>query len=101
MAIPRLLQTVLDTDDVRRSAEFWRRLLDLRYRPGDEEVADGEDCLVLVGHDGTRLAFQHTDHLQRTTWPDPGVPMQLHLDLTVASVEGARRAARAGAGPGW
>ncbi len=88
MSVPRLLHTVLDTDDVRGTAEFWRQLLDLRYRPGDEEVADGEDWLVLTDHDGNRrLAFQLTDDLQRSTWPEPGVPMQLHLDLTVGSVE--------------
>jgi catechol 2,3-dioxygenase-like lactoylglutathione lyase family enzyme len=88
MSVPRLLHTVLDTDDVRGTAEFWRQLLDLRYRPGDEEVAEGEDWLVLTDHDGQRrLAFQLTDDLQRSTWPVPGVPMQLHLDLTVGSVE--------------
>jgi catechol 2,3-dioxygenase-like lactoylglutathione lyase family enzyme len=87
MSVPRLLHTVLDTDDVRATAEFWRQLLDLRYRPGDEVVTDGEDWLVLTDHDGNRkLAFQLTDDLQRSTWPDPGVPMQLHLDLTVSSV---------------
>jgi hypothetical protein len=88
MSVPRLLHTVLDTDDVRGTAEFWRLLLDLRYRAGDEEPSEGEDWLVLTDHDGNRkLAFQLTDHLQRSTWPDPGVPMQLHLDLTVGSVE--------------
>ena len=79
---------MLDTDDVRATAEFWRQLLDLRYRPGDEDVTDGEDWLVLTDHEGNRaLAFQLTDDLQRSTWPEPGVPMQLHLDLTVGSVE--------------
>lgn len=88
MSVPRLLHTVLDTDDVRATAEFWRQLLDLRYRPGDEVVTAGEDWLVLDDHDGNqRLAFQLIDHLQRSTWPAPGVPKQLHLDLTVGSVE--------------
>ncbi len=87
MAVPRLLQTVLDTDDVRGTAEFWRQLLDLRYRPGDEEPSEGEDWLVLTERDGDRrLAFQLVEELQRSTWPDPSVPMQLHLDLTVSSV---------------
>lgn len=88
MPVPRLLHTVLDTDDVRASAEFWRQLLDLRYRVGDEAVTDEEDWLVLTDHEGNRkLAFQHTDDLHRATWPEPGVPMQLHLDLTVSTVE--------------
>lgn len=87
-AYPQLLHTVLDTPDVRGLAEFYRRLLGLRYRPGDEPpaagLADGADWLVLTDAHGTRLlAFQHVDRLTRTTWPAPDVPMQLHLDLTV------------------
>lgn len=88
---PRLLQTVLDTTDVRGLAEFYRVLLGLAYRPGDEPPAEGErddaDWLVLRAADGTRqLAFQETQVVHRSTWPEPDVPMQLHLDLTVASV---------------
>jgi catechol 2,3-dioxygenase-like lactoylglutathione lyase family enzyme len=85
---PRLLHTVLDTPDVRGLAEFYRRLLGLRYREGDEPPADGApdaaDWLALVEADGTRrLAFQRVEHLARTTWPRPEVPMQLHVDFTV------------------
>ncbi|MCH1864942.1 VOC family protein [Nocardioides sp. CFH 31398] len=87
---PRLLQTVLDTTDVRGLAEFYRALLGLDYRPGDEPPAPGEpddaDWLVLLAPDGgRRLAFQETAVVHHTTWPAPDVPMQLHLDLTVAS----------------
>lgn len=31
------------------------------------------------------LAFQQTSNVETSTWPQPGVPQQLHLDLTVAS----------------
>jgi hypothetical protein len=31
-----------------------------------------------------RLAVQQVNALPRTTWPDPTVPQQLHLDMTVA-----------------
>jgi catechol 2,3-dioxygenase-like lactoylglutathione lyase family enzyme len=87
---PRLLHTVLDTTDVRRLAEFYRELLGLRYRPGDEPppegTADDADWLVLVDSDGKRqLAFQQVDSLTRTTWPVHDVPMQLHVDFTVPS----------------
>ena len=34
-------------------------------------------------HGARKLAFQQVDELPRATWPDPGVPQQLHLDLTV------------------
>lgn len=85
---PQLLHTVLDTPDVRGLAEFYRRLLGLQYRPGDEPPTEGMlddlDWLVLTdAHGNRKLAFQHADHLKRTTWPSPYVPMQMHLDLTV------------------
>jgi len=88
---PRLLQTVIDTTDARRLAEFYRALLGLQYRSGDEPPADGlsddTDWLVLVDSQGVRkLAFQQVDSLPRTTWPAPGIPLQLHLDFTVPSV---------------
>ncbi|MBM6405438.1 VOC family protein [Phycicoccus sp. CSK15P-2] len=88
---PRLLHTVIDTTDVRVLAEFYRELLGLVYRPGDEPPTDGStddaDWLVLTEADGTRrLAFQEVERLTPTTWPDHEVPMQLHLDLTVADV---------------
>ncbi|UMG92694.1 VOC family protein [Nocardioides sp. TF02-7] len=100
---PRLLHTVIDTADCRGLAEFYRELLGLRYRPGDEPGASGgsgaddPDWLVLVEDDGTRrLAFQRVERLEPTTWPDPDVPMQMHLDLTVpdrASLERQRERA--------
>jgi catechol 2,3-dioxygenase-like lactoylglutathione lyase family enzyme len=83
---PQLLQTVLDCTDPRLLAEFYRQLLGLAYRAGDEP-SDGDadaDWLVLVGPSGERrLAFQQVDELAETTWPEPGVPQQMHLDLTV------------------
>ena len=87
MAVPHLLHTVLDAVDVRREAEFWRELLGLVYRPGDEvpDGPDDADWLVLTHPDGRRcLAFQEVDEQARTTWPRQDVPQQLHLDLTVA-----------------
>jgi catechol 2,3-dioxygenase-like lactoylglutathione lyase family enzyme len=96
---PRLLQTVLDSTDPRGLAEFYRELLGLRYRDGDEPRPDGspdgspdEEWLVLVDPGGpTRLAFQRVDRLEPTTWPDHTVPMQLHLDMTVPGTDGLER----------
>jgi catechol 2,3-dioxygenase-like lactoylglutathione lyase family enzyme len=86
---PQLLHTVLDTTDCRRLAEFYRELLGLQYRPGDEPPSDGPDdadWLVLVDDEGRRkLAFQQVESLKPTTWPEHDVPMQLHCDFTVAS----------------
>ncbi len=53
-------------------------------------AGDGDDAdwLVLLDPSGTRkLAFQQVERLERTTWPTHDVPMQLHLDFTVSSVE--------------
>lgn len=85
---PELLHTVLDTTDVRSLAEFYRQLLGLIYRPGDDPppagTTDDADWLVLTDSAGTRkLAFQQVDELPRTTWPRQDVPQQLHLDMTV------------------
>jgi catechol 2,3-dioxygenase-like lactoylglutathione lyase family enzyme len=93
---PQLLHTVLDATNVRQLAEFYRELLGLRYRPGDEPPEDGTaddaDWLVLVDSGGVRkLAFQRADSLTRTTWPAPEVPMQLHLDFTVPSMSELHR----------
>jgi hypothetical protein len=93
---PHLLHTVLDTTDCRRLAEFYRELLGLGYRAGDEPPTDGSaddaDWLVLVDADDRRvLAFQHVDHLEPTTWPSDAVPMQLHLDFTVRDAAALER----------
>lgn len=92
--MPRLRQVVLDTTDARASAEFWRQLLGLVYRPGHEAPAPGEDdpagrdWLNLLTPDGQPcLAFQQVRGLHRATWPEPDVPQQLHLDLTVQDRE--------------
>lgn len=88
---PQLLHTAIDTTDARALAEFYRQLLGLRYRQGDEPPADGgaddADWLVLMDHNGhSALAFQQVERLERTTWPKPDVPMQIHLDFTVSSL---------------
>lgn len=91
--LPRLRQMVLDTLDARRAAEFWRQLLGLAYREGHEPPAAGEDdpagrdWLNLVHPEGGPcLAFQQVGSLPRSTWPEAGVPQQLHLDLSVPDI---------------
>lgn len=93
---PRLLHTALETTNARELAEFYRELLGLQYRQGDEPPADGgpdeADWLVLMDSNGDRkLAFQQVDRLEPTTWPGHDVPMQMHLDFTVSDREELER----------
>ena len=87
---PAFRQVVLDCSSARALAEFYRELLGLVYRAGDEPPEPGspdplgQDWLVLTEPGGRRLlAFQQVDELARPTWPGGSVPQQLHLDLTV------------------
>jgi catechol 2,3-dioxygenase-like lactoylglutathione lyase family enzyme len=85
---PLLRQVVLDTTDARALAEFYRQLLGLRYRRGDEEPdPNGDDWLVLEDAAGAvRVAFQQVAELPEPTWPEGPRPQMLHLDLTVPTV---------------
>ena len=91
-AYPRLMHTALDTEDARALAEFYRALLGLHYRSGDEPPAvgaeDDADWLVLLDADGVRrLAIQEVDGpLPRSTWPTHEVPMQLHVHYAVPTI---------------
>lgn len=87
-----MLHTVLEAQDCRGLAEFYRRLLGLRYRPGDEPPRDAEadaaDWLVLLDDAGRRvLAVQAKADTRPPTWPSEDVPMQAHLDFTVPTAE--------------
>lgn len=97
MTHPAFRQVVLDTENARELAEFYRQLLGLRYEPGDEAPAPGEpdpsgdDWLVLLGADGRRLlAFQQVESLATTTWPEGPRPQQLHLDFSVPNLDELR-----------
>lgn len=69
MTYPVISCTALDARDCRGLAEFYRELLGLHYRPGDEprgETADGAaDWLVLLDDRGERvLAVQEKECLR-------------------------------------
>jgi catechol 2,3-dioxygenase-like lactoylglutathione lyase family enzyme len=90
---PTLRQVVLDCEDARALAEFYRQLLGLHYRPGDEPPQDGtpdtngQDWLVLRDANGSRqLAFQQVPQLPEPTWPEGPRPQMLHLDTTVPTL---------------
>jgi hypothetical protein len=85
---------VIDSTNPRASAEFWKSLLGLVYREGHEppelghDDPAGRDWLNLRTSGGeASLAVQYVEELPRSTWPLAEIPQQMHLDLTVASVE--------------
>ena len=90
---PVLVQTVLDTEDARGLAEFYRELFGLTYRAGHEPPPAGEpdpngEWLVLLDANGqNRLAFQQVEHAPEATWPEGPRPQMLHLDTMVPTVE--------------
>src|SRR5688500_4285475 len=91
---PRIAQVVLDTSDARGLAEFYRQLFGLEYResdvppPGGEPDPQGQDWLVLRNpYGGPQLAFQQTEGVRPSTWPDAAVPQMFHLDTVVSSRE--------------
>jgi catechol 2,3-dioxygenase-like lactoylglutathione lyase family enzyme len=95
---PSLLHTAIDTTDCRGLAEFYRELLGLHYRPGDEPAdgaedgAEDDEWLVLTDSAGRRvLAFQRVDRLEPTTWPEHDVPKQMHIDFTVSGTDELER----------
>jgi catechol 2,3-dioxygenase-like lactoylglutathione lyase family enzyme len=90
---PTLRQVVLDCEDARALAEFYRQLLGFHYRAGDEPPQDGtpdtngQDWLVLRDANGSlQLAFQQVPQLPEPTWPEGPRPQMLHLDTTVPTL---------------
>jgi len=83
---------VLDTPDPARLAEFYCALL------GWQVVRTDDDWVTIRGTGGVGMAFQLAPELLPPTWPDPTVPQQSHLDVTVADLdEGERRVLAIGA----
>jgi hypothetical protein len=93
---PVLRQTVLDAEAgpaARALAEFYRELLGLTYRAGDEPPAAGEPdtaagtwLALRDPHGRPLLAIQPVPALPEATWPEGEVPQQVHLDLTVPTL---------------
>jgi catechol 2,3-dioxygenase-like lactoylglutathione lyase family enzyme len=93
---PVLLHTAIDAQDCRGLAEFYRELLGLHYRDGEEPPTDGSpddaDWLVLLDDDGHRVVtIQEKTGTTPPTWPSEEVPMQMHMDFKVTTVEDLER----------
>ena len=93
---PVLLHTAIDAKDCRGLAEFYRALLGLHYRDGEEPPTDGSpddaDWLVLLDDGGNRVVtVQEKKETMPPTWPSEDVPMQMHMDFKVPTVEDLER----------
>ena len=86
-----LRSVVLDCADTVELATFYARLLGGRLAISDPQWCE----FHLVGP--PKLAFQRVEQFRPPDWPH-GTPQQLHLDVTVADLEGtSRRAVELGA----
>ena len=87
---PQLMHTAIDAPDAHALAEFYRALLGLRYR--GEGPAEDDDWIVLVDQDGSRvMAIQLKEDMKPSTWPSEEVPMQMHMDFKVSTVDELER----------
>lgn len=79
----------LDTDDPAGLARFYCDLLGWEVEEGDERWVTIRPSRGQGPGAAARLAFQlDPDHVP-PTWPERGVPQQLHLDFDVDSLEEA------------
>ncbi|MBI5090602.1 MAG: VOC family protein [Actinobacteria bacterium] len=82
MAVARRGVISLDCADPIALAEFWAAML-------GGEVSVLSATTVLVRTDWVWLAALGVDDHVAPTWPDPGVPKQIHLDLAVTDLDAA------------
>ena len=87
MPIGRLHHIILDCPDPAALATFYSRLLG-----NPITYADDDFVVVSTSSQASGLAFQRAPDHVRPTWPDPGVPQQIHLDVMVDDPRAARTA---------
>jgi catechol 2,3-dioxygenase-like lactoylglutathione lyase family enzyme len=81
-----LEKTVFDCPDPRALAGFYAAVLGMRINE------DNDDWVVIGLKPGDRqLAFQRAKVWVPPSWPDPGHPQQLHVDIRVRDVDTAER----------
>jgi catechol 2,3-dioxygenase-like lactoylglutathione lyase family enzyme len=82
--IGRMHHVIVDCPDPAMLAAFYSELL-------GQPVTYASDDFVVVAPDDTTsgLAFQLAPGNPAPTWPDPGVPQQIHLDVMVDDLDTA------------
>ncbi|MQA98324.1 MAG: VOC family protein [Streptosporangiales bacterium] len=82
-AIGSLVAFTIDCPDPEALARFYERAL------GMETIYSDEHAVYLAG-EGLRLGFQKVDEYAPPDWPGQERPQQIHLDLAVTDLAGAR-----------
>jgi Glyoxalase-like domain len=82
MAIARLASISFDCDDPAGLAEFWAGLV-------GGEIAFASADFVAVKTEQSWLAAVRVPNYQPPSWPDGGLPKQMHLDLAAADLDEA------------
>jgi catechol-2,3-dioxygenase len=93
---PVLVHTAIDARDCRALAEFYRELLGLHYRERDRPPTDGSpdevDWIVLLDDAGRRVVtIQEKPDTLAPTWPSEEVPLQMHMDFAVPTLDELER----------
>ncbi|WP_164842404.1 VOC family protein [Actinoplanes solisilvae] len=84
MPIGRLHHLIVDCPEPAASARFWSAVL------GDPITYRSDDFVVVsASGEASGLAFQRAADVVASTWPDPAVPQQMHLDVMVDDQEAA------------
>jgi hypothetical protein len=83
MAVARRVAVSLDCADAMPLAEFWAAML------GGEVLFATPTGVVVVQADGILVVAMEISDYTPPTWPDAGVPKQIHLDLVVADLDAA------------
>ncbi|MGA2521667.1 MAG: VOC family protein [Acidimicrobiales bacterium] len=82
----RFASVSLDSPDARALAAFYARLLGV-------EVAFASDDFSALRVGPTWLSMHRVEGYEPPTWPDAGVPQQVHLDFAVDDLDTTEAAA--------
>jgi catechol-2,3-dioxygenase len=89
--IAKLQCVVLDCQEPRQLAEFYRALLGGTVNKRDRHWSTGKSWATLHTGSGLVLALQRVADHRPPQWPDPERPQQFHLDLTVPDLDEAQQ----------
>jgi catechol-2,3-dioxygenase len=84
--VARLAAVSLDSSDPKTLADFYRQLLEL------ETFFESDGFIALKGA-GILMTMQLVEDHQAPTWPEAGIPKQIHLELAVSDLDEAEAAA--------